>query len=167
MSRSPYYPPIASVSETVPERAARWKWLCVPFGHAALTLALLISWWWLEPRPADAPAANLTLEANWVGGMVIEALFQGGVLFVATILMLWALPRIYLRHVAYVSIVSGAAGYIAAWVTYFIRGPHTTNGEHLDRIVVTYGVVLLLSSVVIGARAKLPPNKSLERTREG
>jgi len=166
MSRGPYDPPATPVESPVVERApARWRWLWVPVGHAVLTFFFMTTWWWLEPRPAEAPPANFLLEADSIWWIAKEAIFQGGVLLVPTGLLLWALPRILVRHVVYVAWSSGVSRWLVDLAAIYVSGPVTNNGERLDRTVVTYGVVLLLSSVVIRRAGSMSPNTSLERTR--
>jgi len=168
MSHSPYDPPLAPVENPVAENApARWKWLCVSLGHAVLTFLFMTTWWWFEPRPTEAPPANFLLEADTIWWMAKEAMLQGGVLLVLTGLLLWALPRIQVRHAVYVASVSVVTRWLVDVVAIYVSGPFTNNGERLDRTVVSYGVVLLLSSVVIRKLAVMSPNTSLERTREG
>ncbi len=76
-------------------------------------------------------------------------MFQGGVLLVLTGLLLWALPRILVRHAVYVASASVVSRWLVDLAAIYVSGPITNNGERLDRTVVTYAVVLLLSSVVI------------------
>jgi len=161
MSHSPYDPPKAPVETPLAEGVpARWRWLFVPLGHAALMFTLLIVWWRPVPRPSEVDAIK------WAAS---EALFQGGVLLLLTILLLWVVPRIRLRHAMYVSVASAVSRSFVDLAAVYLSGPSTNNGERLDRTIVTYCVVLLLSSVIIwmAARRVVPmsPNKSLERTR--
>jgi hypothetical protein len=162
MGHSPYEPPKALVETPLVEGVpARWRWLFVPLGHAALMFTVLILWWRPVPRPSGAEAIR------WAAS---EALFQGGVLLLLTILLLWAVPRICLRYAMYISVASAVSRSFVDFAAAYLSGPTTNNGERLDRTVVTYFVVLLLSSVIIRmtARGVVPtlPNTSLERTRE-
>lgn len=163
MSRSPYDPPKTPVETPLLEGApARWRWLFVPIGHAALTFALLVIWWRPVPQPSEEDAIV------WAAK---EALFQGGVLLLLTILVLWALPRILVRHAIYVAVASAVSRSLVDLAGLYLSGPRTNNGERLDRTIATYCVMLLLGSVIIRiARrrvAAMAPDKSLERTREG
>ena len=162
MGHSPYEPPRALVETPLVEGVpARWRWLFVPLGHAALMFTLLILWWRPVPRPSGTDAIK------WAAG---EALFQGGVLLLLTILLLWAVPRIRLRHAMYISVASAESRSLVDLAAAYLSGPTTNNGERLDRTIVTYFVVLVLSSVIIRMAARgvapMSPNKSLERTRE-
>ena len=158
MSRGPYDLPVAPVENFLPERApARWIWLFVPFGHAALTFIFMTMWCLL--------VTNFLLDGDRVWWIAKEALFQGAVLLVLTAPLLWALPRILVRHVAYVALASVASARLVDLAALYVAGPITNNGERLDRTVVTYGVVLLLCSVVIRRTVVMSPNTSPERTR--
>jgi hypothetical protein len=162
MDHSPYDPPKAPVETALFEvLPARWRWLVVPLGHAALTFTLLVIWWRPVPRPSEVDAIK------WAAG---EALFQGGVLFLLTILVLWALPRIFLRHAIYVAVASAVSRGIVDLAALYLTGPSTNNGERLDRTIATYCVVLLLSSVIIRLAGRsvspMSPNTSLERSRD-
>jgi hypothetical protein len=163
MGRSPYDPPRAPV-ETPPLEGvpARWRWLFVPLGHAALTFIVLVVWWRPVPRPSEVDA---------IGWAAREALFQGGVLLLLTILLLWVVPRIFVRHAVYVAVASTLSRSFVDLAAFYLSGPRTNNGERLDRTIATYCVVLLLSSVIIRMAgrsvAAMSPNKSPERTREG
>jgi hypothetical protein len=149
MSRGAYDPPNAPVVDPVVERpAARWKWLFVPFGHATLTFFFMVAWSRLAPRPAEAPPAYWALDAFTAWWMVKDALFQGGILLGIAVVLLWALPRIHLRQAAYVALASAAATFMVDLADAYLRGT-ITNGEYLDRTVVTCALVLLLSGVII------------------
>ena len=155
MIRGPYNPPRAPVVDPIAEPpTARWRWLCVPIGHATLTFLFLVAWLWFAPRPGVAliPIWTLDSEATW--WIVKNALFQGGILLGVAVVLLWALPKIHLRHVEYVALATAAATFVVDLVDANLRGS-ITNGEYLDRTVVTCAVVLLLSSVII---RKIRPN---------
>lgn len=123
------------------ERApARWRWLLVPLGHTVLTFVLLLIWWRPVPQPSEADTIMWAVE---------EALFQGGVLLLLTAVLLWAVPRIFMRHVVYVAMASAVSRSLVDLVGIFVSGPTTNNGERLDSTIVTYAVVFLLSSVII------------------
>ena len=121
----------------------------MPFGHAVLTFIVMTTWCWLASRSAGVPPASFLLKADAIWWIAKEALFQGGVLLVLTALLLWAVPRILVRHVGYVALVSVASARLVDLAALYVAGPIRNNGERLDRTVVTYVVVLLLSSVVI------------------
>src|SRR5688572_27187044 len=100
MSRGPYDPPVAPVDDSVAERApARWRWLYVPFGHTVCTFILMTMWALL--------ATNFLLQADEILWNIKEAVFQGAVILVITTLILWAVPRILVRHAVYVALASG------------------------------------------------------------
>ena len=143
MSHSHYDPPIASSAAR-----ARWKWLMVPGGHAALTFFwLLASWWWVQP--AEAGALNFSLDPAALKWIAKEAIYQCGIILPVTCLLLAALPRIHLRHAVYISVASAVAAYVVHSAAAYLRRPITTNGEHLMDIVLTYALVLLISGVLI------------------
>ena len=141
MSHSPYDSPAVPVETLTMEPApARWRWLIVPVGHKVLTFILPIMWW----RPVPLPSQVDTIK--WAA---TEALFQGAVLLLLTGLLLWAVPRILVRHAVYVAVASAASRSLVDLAAIYISGPTTTNGVRLDRTIVTYGLVFLLSGVVI------------------
>lgn len=136
---------------------ARWRWLYVPFGHALLMFIVMSTWWRLAPPATQADSII------WAAK---ESLFQGGVLLVFTALLLWALPRILVRHAVYIALASTACRNLVDLVAIQIYGPTTNNGERLDRTVASCVVVLLVSSLIIRMTARIPPEESLERTHE-
>jgi hypothetical protein len=163
MGHNPYDPPVTPVETPLLEGVpARWRWLFVPLVHAALTFIILVVWWRPVPRPSNVEAIR------WAAS---EALFQGGILLLLTILLLWAAPRILLRHAIYVAVASAVSRSLVDLAAIYLSGPRTNNGERLDRTIATFCVVLVLSIVIIRitgrTTATRSPNRSLERTRDG
>jgi hypothetical protein len=152
MSRSHYNPPVAPVMITVSSGPrARWKWLIVPIGYAALNFFwFLASWWWVQP--AESGSLSFSLDVAALKLMAREATYQGGVVLVVTCLLLAALPRIHLGHAVLVSLASVVATYGVFFAAAYLRRPITTNGGQLMSIVSICGVVLLISGVFIRRR---------------
>ena len=79
---------------------------------------------------------------------VRDVLFQAGILLGISVALLWALPRIQLRHAAYVALFSAVAAFMVDLADSYWR-PTLTNGEYLNRIAVTGAAVFLLSGFII------------------
>jgi hypothetical protein len=155
MSGSHYNPPVAPVTISVSSGAgARWRWLIVPVGYAALIFFwFLASWWWVQP--AESGTLSFSLDAGTLKSMTREATYQGALVLVVTCLLLPALPRIHLRHAVLVSLASVVATYVVFFAAAYLRRPITTNGGQLMGIVSICGVVLLISGVLIRRRKQV------------
>ncbi|HKS57570.1 MAG TPA: hypothetical protein VJS12_19895 [Steroidobacteraceae bacterium] len=149
MNRGHYDPPIAPVmTPDAADTRARWKWLVVPLGHAALIfLWLFASRWWFQP--AESGTLSFSIDPEALMGMAKEASYQCGLVLVVTCLLLGALPRIHWRHALYASLALVIATCVVFLGAAYARRPITTNGEHLMTIVLTSAAVLLMSGVLI------------------
>jgi hypothetical protein len=144
MSRSEYDPSIAPVVSA--GLKARWMWLMVPVGHAALLFCwFLVSWWWVQPAESDF---NFSLDPAALTWMAREAVYQCGVVLVVSCLLLAALPRINWHHAIYVSLASAVAVHVVHVTGAHLRGS-ITNGEHFMSLVLTNAAVLLISGAFI------------------
>jgi hypothetical protein len=104
---------------------------------------VLIFWW--RPVPPLSGAGLII----WAG---TEALLQGGILLLLTALLLWAVPRIFVRQSIYIAVTSAACRGLVDLVAEYLSGPVTNNGDRLDRTVATYCVVVLVSALIIRGR---------------
>ena len=167
MSRQPYDPPVAPVAESSGERGpARWKWLYVPIGHAAWMFVAMVAIGLYLTRTDDESLLDWLFNAHAYWAVAKVALFQGGILLLITTFLLWALPPILNLHAVYLSLASAMSRLIVNIGHCYLLGPMTTNGEKLKSVVVTYVVILVVSSVVIRRSRPRPPNTLLERPGE-
>jgi len=142
------------------------KWLYVPVGYTALLFLLLLGWWRFGP-PAATDPSELVPGAGATTWLASHALVQGAVVLAATVVLLWALPPIRLWSAIIISVAAALADVAAGLATVAIAGPFETDWESVIRTAVVYGLVLLSTVTIIRRGFWMPPNKSLERTREG
>ena len=142
------------------------KWFYVPLGYTASLFLLLLGWWRLGPPTAIDPS-ELVPGAGTATWLASHALVQGAVVLAVTVILRWALPPIRWWSAISISVATALADAAAGLATVAIAGPFETDWESVTRTAVVYGLVLLSTVIIIRGGVRMPPNKSLERTREG
>lgn len=104
--------------------------------------------------PYEGFSASRLFDVEAARAIFAEALFQGGVQLLMTVAVLWALPRILVRHAVYIAVASVIFRFVVSSVEAQLLGPMQTNGEHLQSVAATYVVVLVVCSIIV--RRKLP-----------
>jgi hypothetical protein len=146
--------------------ASRYNWVLVGIAYALVLFVALVVYWKGGLQPGEVGLPFQSAEVGTVRWMVGQSVFGGVVVLVITVLALGLLPPIDLREVAYFALAAVVVNVIIGRVNLAMHGPMVTNQGEVLRTAAGYGVVLLVGAICLKRRRSVPPNNSLERTRE-